>query len=142
MHTISRDTALQICDAALQLAAQQGQARLAVLVTDAGGDIRAALRADGQAPFAFDIAHTKAQSALGFQKSTLLLSGFFSEAASSTIGITGVTGGRFIAIGGGIVVTNEAGDIVGAAAVSGGLPEADDAIARAAVDTVGLKALP
>ena len=40
-----------------------------------------------------------------------------------------------------MVVTDAAGDILGAAGVSGGLPQVDEAIIVAAVESVGLVAM-
>lgn len=128
---IGLDDAIALCDACLEAAAEREVVKLAVVVTDVGGNIRAAMRTDEQGPFALDIAHAKAESALGFGRSTLRLSEHFTTAAASTVGIAHATGQRFIPIGGGVVVTDDAGVIVGAIAVAGAAPQVDDAIARA-----------
>lgn len=128
---IGLDDAVALCDACIEAAAAREVVYLAVVVTDTGGAIRAAMRTDGQGAFAFDIAHAKAQSALGFRRSTLKLSGHFTSAASSTVGIAHATGQRFVPIGGGVVVTDGAGIVIGAIAVAGAAPQVDDALARA-----------
>ena len=126
--------AVALCDACFQAANEREVVKLAVVVTDVGGDIRAAMRSDGQGAFALDIARAKAQSALGFRRSTLALSEHFGTAAASTVGVAQATGQRFIPIGGGVVVTDRDGVIVGALAVAGAAPQVDDAIARAGLD--------
>ncbi len=122
--------AIALCDACLQAAAGRQVTKLAVVVTDVGGDIRAAMRTDEQGTFAIAIARGKAQSALGFRRSTLRLAEHFGTAAASTVGIAHATGQRFVPIGGGIVVIDDHGSIVGALAVAGAAPQVDDAIVR------------
>ena len=135
-------TATRIVDAAFAAATARSLARIAVVVTDVGGDVRAAMRSDGQGAFGIDIAQTKARSAIGFRRSTLLLAVHFGQHVSSTIGVTAATGQRFIPIGGGVAVVDRHGVLIGAVAVAGGMPDVDDAIAREALRSVGLEALP
>ena len=133
--------AIAIVEAALAAAPAHQLAKIAVVVTDVGGAIRAGASSDNQTAFGFDIAHNKARTAIGFQSSSLRLAEFFSKNPSSTIGVTGVTGGQFLPIGGGIVILNADGQIVGGAAVAGGAPAIDHAVISAAVVAVGLKVL-
>jgi uncharacterized protein GlcG (DUF336 family) len=142
LHSISLELARTIADAALADAAQRGSLKAAVVVTDLGGDIRLALRADAAGSFGVDIARGKAQTALGFNSSSLKLAQVFGAAPSSTTAINAATGGRFVPIGGGVLVINSQGHIIGAAAVSGGAPETDDAIVTRAVRAAGLDVLP
>ena len=142
MHFISLETARVIADAALADAAKRGVQKAAVVVTDLGGDIRLALRADAAGSFGVDIARGKAQTALGLNASTLKLSQIFGAVPSSTTAINAATGGRFVPIGGGVLVINPEGHVIGAAAVSGGAPETDDAIVTQAVRGAGLDILP
>lgn len=138
LHQITLETARRIADAALLEAAARGVLKAAVVVTDAGGNIRVALRADAAGSFGVDTARAKAQSALGFNLSSLKLAQVFGPAAASTAAINGATGGRFMPIGGGVLVTNFEGHIIGAAALSGGAPDLDDEIITLAVRTAGL----
>jgi uncharacterized protein GlcG (DUF336 family) len=139
LHFISLFEARGIADAAMVEAEKRGVIKAAVVVTDVGGDIRAALRADGAGAFGVDTARGKAQAALGFGISSLRLAQIFGPAASSTIGINAATGGRFVPIGGGVLVVNPEGHVIGAAALSGGAPEIDDEIVTLAVRAVGLQ---
>jgi glc operon protein GlcG len=126
LHFISLLAARGIVDAAMAEADRRGISKAAAVVTDFGGDIRAALRADGA-------------GALGFGISSLRLAAIFGPSASSTIGINAATGGRFVPIGGGVLVLNSQGHVIGAAAVSGGAPEVDDEIITLAVRAAGLQ---
>jgi uncharacterized protein GlcG (DUF336 family) len=138
MSSITLEIAKRILDVAFEEAARRGVRNAAVVVTDVGGNIRAAQRSDTWGGFGVDIALAKARSALGFGNATINLAATFQEKPSSTIGINAAVGGRFIPIGGGIVVTDAAGDVIGAAAYAGGTPESDHEIIVAAVKAAGL----
>ena len=142
MHFISLDTARTIANGALADAAQRGILKVAVVVTDLGGDIRLALRTDAAGSFGVDIARGKARTALGLNSSSLKMAQVFGASASATAAINAATGGRFVPIGGGVLVVNSEGQIIGAAAMSGGAPETDDAIVTQAVRAAGLDVAP
>lgn len=142
IRTIDLELAVRIVEAAFASAAGRAMTRIAVVVSDAGGDVRAAMRSDTQGAFGIDIALAKAKSAIGFRRSTLQLAAHFGSNPSSTIGVIAATGGRFIPIGGGVVVMDRHDLIIGAVAVAGGMPDVDDAIARDALKAVGLEAAP
>ena len=137
--TLTLAQARRIADSALAEGERHG-ARMSVVVTDPGGHVRLAMRTDAQGIFGIQTAIAKAVSALGYNRSTLALTPLFSPQA--TAGITAATGGRFAPIGGGVVVTDGDGRIIGAAAVSGGLPELDHEIIVSAVEANGFKTLP
>ena len=66
MHMITLETARKIADAAMADAQKRNIAKWSVVVTDQGGNIRIAMRADASGNFGVDIARGKALSALGF----------------------------------------------------------------------------
>jgi uncharacterized protein GlcG (DUF336 family) len=142
MATISLDIAKKIADAAFVEGKARNLINMSVVVVDQGANIRVANRADGQGQFGVDLALGKARTALGFSRSSLELAKYFGQYPATTTGITAVTGGKFIPLGGGVVVTNEEGEILGGAGVAGGAPETDHATIVAAVESVGLKVLP
>lgn len=132
-------TALQLAQAAFAEGEAQGVVNMTVVVTDPGGEVRLAMRADGQGLFGIDTATGKARTALGFNRSSLALSKIFTDPCA-VAAIAAATGGRFVPLGGGVVVRDAGGAIVGAAAVSGGLPDVDEAIIVKAIESVGLSA--
>lgn len=137
--TISLDTATEIARIAFAEGATRGVTVMGVVVTDPGGHIRLAMRSDSQGIFGIDSALGKARTALGFNRSSLHLSKVFVDPCG-VAALSGATQGAFVPLGGGVVVQKD-GVTVGAAAVSGGLPDVDDAIIRIAVEAVGLAAL-
>jgi uncharacterized protein GlcG (DUF336 family) len=96
------------------------------------------MRADSQGIFGVHTAHSKAQTALGFFRSSLQLGKYFLDHVAATAVITAATEGRFMPLGGGVLVRDDMGETIGAAGVSGGAPEIDDEIITAAVRSVGL----
>ena len=139
MHFLSLESARAIADAALAEAGKRGLQKAAIVVTDLGGDIRVAMRADAAGSFGVDIARGKAQTALGLNSSSLQLAQIFGGMPAATTGINAATGGRFVPVGGGVLVVNAQGHVIGAAAVAGGAPEIDDAIVTHAVRAAGLE---
>jgi uncharacterized protein GlcG (DUF336 family) len=138
MNFIPLDTALRLADLALQDALRRGIAKASIVVTDGGGNIRAALRADAAGTFGVDTALGKARTALGFNASSLALAKTFETTPAAAAALSAATGGRFLPIGGGVVVADADGFVVGAAAMSGGLPEIDDEIVTRAIVDCGL----
>ena len=136
---MKRLDALAVAEAAFAEAATRGVINISVVITDPGGHVRLAMRADGQGIFGVETATAKAITALGFNRATLALTPLFSDQA--TAAISGATHGRFAPLGGGVVAVDDAGVIVGGAAVSGGLPGVDHDIIVAALEGRGFKAL-
>lgn len=138
MNFISLDIARKIADAALAEAQRRQIANASVVVTDMGGDIRVALRADASGAFGVETARGKAQAALGFNRSSLQLEKIFGPAPYKVSAINAATRGRFVPIGGAVLVVDQAGMVIGAASMSGGMPEVDDEIITFAVRSTGL----
>ena len=137
MSRINLELATRIATQAFAEGAQRSVVNMSCVVTDAGGHVRLAMRADGQGIFGIETATAKAISALGFGRSTLLQTGSFDAAAVA--GINGATHGRFAPLGGGVVVVDGGDEPIGAVGVSGGAPAVDDEIVRAALQTCGLQ---
>lgn len=132
-------TASQIAATAFAEGEQRGVTVMSVVVTDAGGHIRLAMRSDSQGIFGVDTALGKARTSLGFNRTSLHLSRIFTDPCA-VAAITAATDGAFVPLGGGVVIQDN-GVTVGAAAVSGGLPDVDEAIVVAAVEAAGLSVL-
>jgi uncharacterized protein GlcG (DUF336 family) len=107
---MKRLDALAVAEAAFAEAATRGVTNISVVITDPGGHVRVAMRADGQGIFGLETATAKAITALGFNRATLALTPLFSDQA--TAAISGATHGRFAPLGGGVVAIDEAGVIV------------------------------
>lgn len=136
---ITLDVANTLAWAAFAEGEARGLDHMSVVVTDASGAIRVAMRGDGVGTFGIDIAKGKAATALGFNASSLTLGAWFGQNGAATAGLTAVTDGRFLPLGGGVIIQDEQGVTIGAAAVAGGAPETDHATIVAALNAIGLK---
>ncbi len=140
MSDISLDQAQAIVSAAIEGAAGAALAAASVVVTDAGGNIRAAARTDSAPPFGIDIALGKAKTALGFRRSTLKIGVIFGDKPAVVTGLAGAVG-TFLPLGGGVAIANKDGIVIGGAALAGGAPETDHGVIVGAVAAAGLSVL-
>jgi len=136
--TITLDQANAIALGALGAGKRENVHALSVVVTDAGGTLRSAMRADGVGTFGIDIALAKASTALGFGMSSGRIATMLGGNQAAVAGIVGATGGRFLPLGGAVLVLDAAGTVLGAAAVAGSSPENDERFASEGVRTAGL----
>ncbi len=124
--------ATTIATAALEAGRAEAVQAVSVVVTDPGGCVRVALRGDAAGLFGLDIALAKAVTALGFNRPSSAMGKVFGANAAAVAGLTAATGGRFLALAGGVLVF--ADDVlVGAVGVAGSLPENDERFAVAGV---------
>jgi uncharacterized protein GlcG (DUF336 family) len=123
---------------ALEAARRDNIHALSVVVTDPGGVLRVAMRADKAGLFGIDIATAKATTALGFNTSSLKLSKTIGGNPAATAALTAATHGRFLPIGGGVLIHDMTGAIIGAAAAAGSAPEDDERLIIEGIVTAGL----
>jgi uncharacterized protein GlcG (DUF336 family) len=98
------------------------------------------LRSDAAGPASVDIVSAKIHTALGFRRSTLSMATYRDNAAVNTT-LASILNGRFMPMGGGVVVVDGQGEIVGGAACSGAAAEVDHEIIVEAVRAAGLAVL-
>jgi uncharacterized protein GlcG (DUF336 family) len=140
LDPMKRLDALNIAQSAFAEGEARGVVNMSVVITDPGGHTKLAMRSDTQGIFGVDTATAKAVTALGFNRSTLALGPLFTPQA--TVGVAAAHRGRVAPLGGGVVITSKDGVILGAAAVSGGLPEIDHEIIIAALKAHYFNTLP
>lgn len=100
-----------------------------IAVVDAGGNLKAFVRMDGAFLASIDIAIKKAKTARSLNMSTYELSKL-AQPGNELYGIEATNGGMAI-FGGGELLKNKDGLIIGAVGVSGGSVAEDMAVARA-----------
>lgn len=122
--------AQQVIAAALEKATAQG-VPMNIAVVDAGGNLKAFVRQDGAFLGSIDIAVGKARTARYFNMSTAEL-GAASQPGKSLYGIE-VTNNGLVIFGGGELLKNGDGVIIGAVGVSGGSVQEDTNVAKAGV---------
>lgn len=122
--------AQRVIDGALAYAIKQG-VPMNIAVVDAGGNLKAFCRMDGAFLGSIDISAKKAKTARFFNMSTKDL-GAVSGPGQELYGIE-TTNNGLVVFGGGELLRNKAGVIIGAIGVSGGTVEEDTNVARAGV---------
>lgn len=105
-----------------------------IAVVDAGGNLKAFVRMDGAYLASVDISIKKAKSARGLNMSTAEL-GAAAQPGQPLFGIEVLDGGMVI-FGGGELLKNKDGLIIGAIGVSGDSVENDMAVAKAGVEAL------
>ena len=126
-----------IVDAALETARASGMAPLTVAVLDAGGHLVALKREDGSGILRVEIAIGKAWGALGMGQSSRAIRDRLHDSPAFLNALAAASGGRFVAVPGGVLITNVAGAVVGAVGISGDRSEKDEYCAIIGVRAAG-----
>ncbi|MEQ1555081.1 MAG: heme-binding protein [Ferruginibacter sp.] len=120
--------------AAAKAKAIELETKMNISVVDAGANILAFARMDGAWLGSADISLKKAKTARFFDMPTGVI-GTLSQPGGSLFGIEHSNGG-LISFPGGVPITNEAGDVIGAIGVSGSSVENDNAVAEAGAKAI------
>lgn len=130
MSDITLEQAQKVVEAARKKAVEM-KVKMDIAVVDAGANLKAFVRMDGAWLGSIDISIKKAKTARFFDMPTGEI-GKLSQPGGSLYNIE-VSNGGLISFPGGIPLTNEEGEIVGAIGVSGDTVENDHAVAEAGV---------
>ncbi len=127
---VTLEQAQRIVEGAKTKAKEQGTL-MDIAVVDAGGNLKAFVRMDGAFLGSVDISIKKARTARLFNMSSKEL-GDLAQPGKSLYGIE-VTNDGLVIFGGGELLKDKAGNIIGAVGVSGSSVENDMAVAKAGV---------
>jgi uncharacterized protein GlcG (DUF336 family) len=142
MTTITLDQARRIIAFGITKGSELGLKPLSIVILDAGGNIRAFERQDGASNMRFQIAFGKAFGALGLGIGSR---GIMARAEQQPWFITSVNGafdGHLVPVPGGVLVTTDEGELIGAVGVSGDTSDNDEIAAVAGIEHVGFVADP
>jgi len=128
MHDINLDQARAAVTAALEKS-HEISVRSDIAVVDAGANLKAFARMDGAWLGSIDVAIKKARTARFFDMNTGEI-GKLSQPGGSLYNIEHSNAG-LITFPGGVPITNERGEVIGAIGVSGSTVENDHAVAEA-----------
>lgn len=115
---------------------------LAVIVLDAGGNVKAFEREDGASNYRFQVAHGKAHAAVGMGMGSRAL---FNRAEQQSYFVTAVgtlEGTHVVPVPGGVLVRDKKGALLGAVGISGDTSDNDEAAAIAGIEAAGFVAEP
>lgn len=122
--------ARRIADEAVRDASRL-QLRISVAVADEAGALLAFARMDGAILGSIDIALAKAKTSILFNGPSENLWEFCKPGGPAPA--TELTNGGLIPYAGGVALNDDGGALIGAIGVSGGLPDQDGEVARAAI---------
>ncbi|HEV7265449.1 MAG TPA: heme-binding protein [Falsiroseomonas sp.] len=139
-HGVTLAAARTIADTTLGKGREMGLAPLTVVVLDAAGQIKAALREDGASLARVDIAWGKANGCLAMGLGGRELARRAQAMGPFMNALSDLTGGRAVPVPGGVLVKDEQGAVLGAVGVSGDLSDKDETCAVAGIRAAGLMA--
>lgn len=113
---------------------------IAVIVYDAGGNIKAYQSQDGASIGRFQIAGGKARGALATGTGSRWMNAQAADRPHFLTGLTSVVEGGVVPVAGGVIARNQKGEVVAAIGISGDTSDNDEACAITAIEGCGLVA--
>ncbi len=138
--TLTLDHARTIIETARAKGRELNLKPLSVVVLDAGGHVLAFEREDGAAPGRFGIAQGKAYGAVMLGMAGTAQMARAEQQAYFMAAVNGVYGGQVVPVPGGVLIRNDAGQVIGAVGVTGDTSDNDAIAAKAGVEAAGLAA--
>ena len=139
MRAISLDEAMKLINGTFAAAAERKLRPLTAVVLDAGGRVKAALKQDGCSMLRFEIAQGKAYAALSLGRSSRLVLQKSREKPIFMDNLQQLADGPMFLEGGGQLIRDAHGEVVGAVGVTGDVNEMDDLAAVAGIHAAGFK---
>jgi uncharacterized protein GlcG (DUF336 family) len=139
MTTLTLDQANRIIEAILERGAEIDCRPLSAVVVEPGCVVKAFQKEDGASMMRFEMAYGKAYAALALGRSSTLVKVRQQEKPEFVRFLIEASGDRLFAEGGGRLIRNVDGSIIGAVGVTGDTEENDDAVAVHGIHAAGLK---
>jgi len=139
LRAISLDEAVQIIEGTFAFAAKHRLRPLAAIVLDAGGRVKAFLKQDGASLMRFEIARGKAFAALALGRSSRLVLQKSREKPIFMANLESLADEQMFLEGGGQLIRDPAGEVIGAIGVTGDVNEMDDLAAVDGIHSVGFR---
>jgi uncharacterized protein GlcG (DUF336 family) len=137
--TIKLEQANRIIDAILKRGAELRLRPISAVVVEPGCVVKAFQKDDGASMIRFEMAYGKAYAALSLGRSSTLVKLRQQEKPEFVRFLIGASGERLFAEGGGRLIRDAQGEIIGAVGVTGDTEENDDALAAHGIHAAGLK---
>jgi uncharacterized protein GlcG (DUF336 family) len=139
LRAISLDEAVRIIEGTFAFAEKRRLRPLAAIVLDAGGRVKAFLKQDGASLMRFEIAYGKAFAALALGRSSRLVLQKSREKPIFMANLESLADGPMFLEGGGQLIRDAAGEVIGAIGVTGDVNEMDDLAALDGIHSVGFR---
>jgi uncharacterized protein GlcG (DUF336 family) len=140
MPKLTLPKANRIIALAFGTANERGLKPLAVVVLDAGGNVKAAQIQDNVPIGRFEVAAGKARGALFVASGSRVLHDMAVARPHFIQGVSSVIAGGIIPVPGGVTIRARNGEVVGAVGISGDTSDNDEAAAVAGITGAGLLA--
>ena len=140
MAKLTLEQANTIIDVAMQKGKDAKMRPLSVAVLDAGGNLVAFKKADNSSVMRFEIAYGKAFGALGLNRSSRQVLQKYREKPYFMANLEQLSDGPLFMEGGGQLIRDKDGEIVGALGVTGDVNEVDDLCAIDGIHACGFRA--
>ncbi len=127
-----------IIEAALGKGRELALKPLSVVVLDNRASLVAAMSEDGVSHMRARIAHGKANAAIALGLGTRALMNRAEQQAYFIQAINGLAGGDMVPVPGGVLIRDDAGQLLGAIGISGDTSDNDEAAALAGIAAAGL----
>src|SRR5687768_14727713 len=139
MSAIKLEQAVAVIDAILARAREQKCRPMAVIVTDPGAAAIAFKKEDGSAMMRFEMALGKAYASLALGRSSSLVRARAEERPLFMSYLMNASDGKIFAEGGGMLIRDKAGEVIGAVGVTGDTQERDEELAAYGIRAARLK---
>jgi len=139
MTPLTLNQARALIDGALAAARQHGFKPMGVVVVDGAAQVLATVREDGATALRLDIALGKAAAAVGMGVSSRVLAQRAKDVPVFLGTIAASAQQAFIPQTGAVLITDDAGHVLGAAGASGGTGDEDEMIVIAGIAAAGLR---
>jgi uncharacterized protein GlcG (DUF336 family) len=139
MSEITLEQSERIIDAVLARGRELNCRPLAVAVTDPGAHVKAFKKEDDSAMMRFEMAMGKAYAALALRRSSSLVRVRNEEKPQFMSYLINASGGKIFPEGGGRLIRNERGEVIGAVGVTGDTETRDEELAAHGIRAAGLK---
>ena len=137
MRALSLAEANKIIEGTFKSAKKRKAYALAACVLDAGGRVKAFQKQDGASLMRFEIAYGKAFGSLSLNRSSRQVLQKFKEKPAFMRSLAELSDGPLFLEGGGQLIRDKSGEIVGALGVTGDVNEVDDLCAMDGIRTAG-----
>jgi uncharacterized protein GlcG (DUF336 family) len=139
MSPLTLTQARNLIDGALAASRAQGFKPMGLVVVDAAAQVVASAREDGATALRLDIALGKAAAAVGMGVNSRTLTQRAKDLPAFFNAVAAASQQKFIAQTGAVLITDEAGAVIGAAGASGGSGDEDEQIVIAGIVAAGLR---
>src|SRR5262245_34863873 len=139
MPAITLDQADRLIDAILERGAELDCRPLSVIVVEPGCKVKAFKKEDGSSMIRFEMAHGKAYAALAMGRSSKLVKERAQEKPTFMRYLLCASGEQIFPEGGGLLIRDAEGEVIGAVGVTGDTEERDEELAAFGIRAAGLK---